>query len=476
MKRRLKPLFCLLIAAVFLLPAAMSPSVVSSNAEAVPRDVLDIIDKVYAAEPGTFPEDEVSEEDWRRVINEGGQAGADLIEYLAEHASVREVESGYDEKSDGLNADYTPCDYSVGYDCITQTETIVDNSEITRTTEEMQAVPRDVLDIIDKVYAAEPGTFPEDEVSEEDWCRVIDEGGKAGEDLVDYLARNASVREIESLDENDERFDDLDSDYTPSDSVSYDCITQTEAAVDNSEITRRTEESQSRNDNFETDKQTSISINEDYIPKAWPDYWHEENPQIYSNTRSTFRLTYSINGKQYIGSAFKIGPYHLGTAGHNLYEPSSGEWAGRITAIPSCRSASPQRPYGTAYSEYMEVGGYWYNSGDATDDWGVIEVDRNTVPDQMTLMSVGDNTSLNGQFVRGQGYPGDMWDTMWLVRGKVTRTGRRLVRVDRVYGYGMSGGPVLNADENRIIGIVRGDTGEFVKFDNWIYNKMNSYR
>jgi hypothetical protein len=77
MKRRLKPLFCLLIAAVFLLPAAISPNVVSGNAEAVPRDVLDIIDKVYAAEPGTFPEDEVSEEDWRRVINEGGKAGED---------------------------------------------------------------------------------------------------------------------------------------------------------------------------------------------------------------------------------------------------------------------------------------------------------------------------------------------------------------------------------------------------------------
>lgn len=367
MKRRLKPLFCLLIAAVFLLPAAMSPNVVSGNAEAVPRDVLDIIDKVYAAEPGTFPEDEVSEEDWRRVINEGG---------------------------------------------------------------------------------------------------------KAGEDLVDYLARNASVREIESLDENDERFDDLDSDYTPSDSVSYDCTTQTVTIVDNSEITRITEEGEDKG--LQIDETTSAV--EDYKPYDWPDYWHEDNPQIYSNTRSTFRLTYSINGKQYIGSAFKIGPYHLGTAGHNLYEPSSGKWAGRITAIPSCRSASPQRPYGTAYSEYMEVGGYWYNSGDATDDWGVIEVDRNTVPDQMTLMSVGDNTSLNGKYTRGQGYPGILEDTLWLIRGKVTRTGRRLVRVDSLYIKGMSGGPVLNADENRIIGIVRGDKGEFVKFDNWIYNKMNSYQ
>ena len=270
MKRRLKPLFCLLIAAVFLLPAAMSPNVVSGNAEAVPRDVLDIIDQVYAAEPGTFPEDEVSEEDWRRVINEGGQAGADLIEYLAEHASVREVESSYDEKSNDLNADYTPCDYSVGYDCITQTETIVDNSEITRTTEEMQAVPRDVLDIIDKVYAAEPGTFPEDEVSEEDWRRVIDEGGKAGEDLVDYLARNASVREIESLDENDEKLNDLDSDYTPSDSVSYDCTTQTVTIVDNSEITRMTEEGEDKG--LQIDETTSAA--EDYEPYDWPYTWH----------------------------------------------------------------------------------------------------------------------------------------------------------------------------------------------------------
>lgn len=135
MKRRLKSLFCLLIATVFLLPATMSSTIVSGDSEEVPQDVLDIIDKVYAAEPGTFPEEEVSEEDWRRVINEGGQAGAELVEYLAQHASVREVESGYDEKSDDLSADYTPCDYSVGYDCITQTETIVDNSEITRITE-----------------------------------------------------------------------------------------------------------------------------------------------------------------------------------------------------------------------------------------------------------------------------------------------------------------------------------------------------
>lgn len=59
----------------------------------------------------------------------------------------------------------------------------------------------------------------------------------------------------------------------------------------------------------------------------------------------------------------------------------------------------------------------------------------------------------------------------------VQSIGARRVEVDFMFLGGMSGGPVMDLD-NYIVGIIRGTSnsnGVFIKFDNWIYNKMTSY-
>lgn len=67
---------------------------------------------------------------------------------------------------------------------------------------------------------------------------------------------------------------------------------------------------------------------------------------------------------------------------------------------------------------------------------------------------------------------------MTLSWGYVTNTARRLVTADYTSTGGQSVSPITDAN-GYIIGIHRGKDNSgrpvFVKFDNWIYNKMCSY-
>ena len=330
-------------------------------------------------------------------------------------------------------------------------------------------VPQDVLVSIQKFYSCEPGTFPDD-VSDEDWSRMLEYGGDAATELFYYIAQHATPGE-ERVTITDEELDELTKDssepYIPvHDPVSYDPHSGEVTQEDVSHIDELVEQLQpiegNSKDNTDYDQTPEIRPNE------YPYFWNEPNPQNFFNTRTTFKLIYRSEGALWVGSAFKINSESLATAGHNLYIPGYG-WSQDMVIIPSWRLDSPQEPYGRAQWTRSTVGGDWFASGDVNDDWGIINVrTANIVPGRLLMRGVG-SSSLNGQWTRGQGYlgrnGGDIY--MHLVVGNVTSTGRRMVRVQRKYVKGMSGGPVIDRND-RIIGIVNNEKG-FIKLDDWIY-------
>lgn len=331
-------------------------------------------------------------------------------------------------------------------------------------------VPRDVLVTIQKFYSCEPGKFPDD-VSDEDWDRLLEYGGDAATELFYYIAQHAAPSE-ERVTITDAEFDELTKDssepYIPANGpVSYDPLSGEVTQEDVSHIDELVEQPQptegNSQNNHEYDQEPEIRPNE------YPYFWNEPNPQNYLNTRTTFKLIYRSEGALWVGSAFKINSQSLATAGHNLYTPGDG-WSQDMVIIPSWRLDSPQEPYGRAQWTRSTVGGDWFANGDVNDDWGIINVrDANIVPGRLLMRGVG-SSNLNGQWTRGQGYIGLLGGNvdMRLVAGNVTSTGRRIVRVQRQYAGGMSGGPVIDRDD-RIIGIVNNEKG-FLKLDDWIYN------
>lgn len=206
--------------------------------------------------------------------------------------------------------------------------------------------------------------------------------------------------------------------------------------------------------------------------------WKEFNPQNYSDTRTVFKLWAHVGGYVYTSTAFKINDKYLGTAGHCVFirdaDNNIEQWADRILCVPAWRPSEPYQPYGNRWASSMECGGNWRSNTDPADDWGVITLTSGISTGYMGMRNWGDNNNHNRETVRISGYAGDS-GAMRLSWGYVTDTGRRLVTADYNSAGGMSGSPIIDKD-GFIVGIHRDAGRRFVKFDNWIYNKMVSYR
>lgn len=167
---------------------------------------------------------------------------------------------------------------------------------------------------------------------------------------------------------------------------------------------------------------------------------------------------------------------NVGCAGHSLYNSDfgSGKWISYVVVIPA-KSAN-NSPYGQAVSTKHEVGGNWADHGDETDDWGVITLDRSFSIGYMGLMAPGNN--IVGWQVRAQGYPDDATQ-MYLISDNVLTATDRYLTFKQKVRPGMSGGPCIEG-RNYIIGIIHAHTSSgtsyIVKFDDWLFNKMSSYR
>lgn len=240
-------------------------------------------------------------------------------------------------------------------------------------------------------------------------------------------------------------------------SYKYDCETGIESYVDGSQFNYPAGE----------EAPTSPSI----APTSYPTDWEEPNPHEYSNTRSTCRILLKVSSLQVEGTGFLISGNAVATAAHVIYDDVYPSWA---IVIPALSTNSPSEPYGRTTAKSFEIGGYYKDNKDQDDDWGVITLNTSfNVGGLLTISKAGD--SINGWWVRLQGYPGDK---MRLTGGNITEVDGRRVRTKATSFSGMSGGPCLDGNDN-IIGIIKGryanGDSRVIKFDDWLYNKLTSY-
>lgn len=329
--------------------------------------------------------------------------------------------------------------------------------------ETQKSIPADLQALIDKAYD------PNNDISESDWQRIINEGGKATQDLLDFIDSIALTRDVYSSGGVDYMEDDPSFDKSGSmDTVEYDPFSKTEKRVNNDYIFDIVPEEDPLNDNIEGLVDGKVLS---HMPKAYPYNWFEYSPQSYADTRSTYYIRFKSNGAWYSGTAFKIGNRYLATAGHNIYDYKSKSWSTNFTLTPA--QSGTNRPYGSTTSIGIEVASRWYNNNDSNYDWGMIKVERTLVSDRLSQLLV-DNVT--GWTVRSQGYldlSGGHY--MHLIRDRVINSWARRCRANMVLDKGKSGGPVLD-ERKYAIGIIIGEKGDFVKFEKDLYNLIATYR
>lgn len=329
--------------------------------------------------------------------------------------------------------------------------------------ETQKPIPADLQALIDKAYD------PNNDISESDWQRIINEGGKATQDLLDFIDSIALTRDVYSSGGVDYMEDDPSFDKSGSmDTVEYDPFSKTEKRVNNDYIFDIVPEEDPLNDNIEGSADGKVLS---LMPKAYPYNWFEYSPQSYADTRSTYYIRFKSNGAWYSGTAFKIGNRYLATAGHNIYDYKSKSWSTNFTLTPA--QSGTKRPYGSTTSIGIEVASRWYNDNDSNYDWGMIKVERTLVSDRLSQLLV-DNVT--GWTVRSQGYldlSGGHY--MHLIRDRVINSWARRCRANMVLDKGKSGGPVLD-ERKYAMGIIIGEKGDFVKFKKDLYNLIATYR
>ena len=329
--------------------------------------------------------------------------------------------------------------------------------------ETQKPIPADLQALIDKAYD------PNNDISESDWQRIINEGGKATQDLLDFIDSIALTRDVYSSGGVDYMEDDPSFDKSGSmNTVEYDPFSKTEKRVNNDYIFDIVPEEDPLNDNIEGSADGKVLS---LMPKAYPYNWFEYSPQSYADTRSTYYIRFKSNGAWYSGTAFKIGNRYLATAGHNIYDYKSKSWSTNFTLTPA--QSGTKRPYGSTTSIGIEVASRWYNDNDSNYDWGMIKVERTLVSDRLSQLLV-DNVT--GWTVRSQGYldlSGGHY--MHLIRDRVINSWARRCRANMVLDKGKSGGPVLD-ERKYAMGIIIGEKGDFVKFEKDLYNLIATYR
>ncbi|HVI42825.1 MAG TPA: trypsin-like peptidase domain-containing protein [Anaerovoracaceae bacterium] len=313
------------------------------------------------------------------------------------------------------------------------------------------------------------GKIPES-ITRSDMELFLKEGGsQVGSILAQISSKSLPIEDLSSgnFDSSSQK-NNLDE---ARNSYSYNPITGSTSYVDGSTYDKEVPDGQ-------TSDGSIISEGSGVKPLDYPPDWYEYDPQNYSNTRSTCKLIIKLKNSSttYLGSGFMIAPNYIATAGHCIYQPDFGGWCDYLIVTPSNRSGNPTQPYGSALSTTVEVGGDWYNGFSENDDWGVAELSQSMSTGYLGLLDAGDN--IIGWGTRAQGYPGSSED-LYLTGGNVLEASGRYIHTTNIVVGGMSGGPLLEG-RDYIIAIVTGkyddNTSRMVKLDDWLFNKLNSYR
>lgn len=189
------------------------------------------------------------------------------------------------------------------------------------------------------------------------------------------------------------------------------------------------------------------------------------------------------NGKTYIGTGFILSNSAVATAGHCVYDSSTGGWATSIKIFPAKHGTV--NPFGYATSTGLSCGAAWKNSGDVSQDWGLIRVSESShLCDKCGCLGLRwqSGTYVNDH-VSIAGYPFEAKSTtpngeyMYKHSGKITsNTSSVLTYKDIDTSGGESGAPVVEYYEDTgytSIGIHRGlinDKNSAVRISEWLFN------
>lgn len=131
------------------------------------------------------------------------------------------------------------------------------------------------------------------------------------------------------------------------------------------------------------------------------------------------QLSMRFNGKDHGGSGVMVGPYHLLTCGHCVYDFDKMFWAEEIDVYPALNGK--MAPFGKAQVTKAYVFKRWVNQGDQQFDIALLLLDQ-PIGDYVGwggLLSTTD-TELEQEKVNITGYPGDKgFKYMWSMSHKL---------------------------------------------------------
>lgn len=170
------------------------------------------------------------------------------------------------------------------------------------------------------------------------------------------------------------------------------------------------------------------------------------------------------------GSGVLVGPRHVLTAGHVVYDHEHGGWFTGITVVPALDDT--YEPYGEAYATKAWSFTGWIQDADPDHDMALIVLDSDIGNSTGWLgMSAASDATLQGSIVNSAGYPGDKQaiydaDYLWGANGTVTALSANTITYSATmdtYG-GQSGSGVWQyfpaSQENYVVAVhAYGDSG-----------------
>ena len=188
-----------------------------------------------------------------------------------------------------------------------------------------------------------------------------------------------------------------------------------------------------------------------------------EKPDIYPNSTNVFMEMFFGKGREELvfnGSGVMVGPQHVLTAAHNVYDNKISEWAEYVKVSPGANSGSAH--FGTS----IVVGAFVpkeYVDGNHKHDLAflVLSEDLGKQTGWATITALNDDEFEDTAF-KVTGYPGDKEaGQLWEMEGRIADTEDEVLKHKIATVQGQSGSPLWQTPKRkppRVVGVhVRGE-------------------
>lgn len=185
------------------------------------------------------------------------------------------------------------------------------------------------------------------------------------------------------------------------------------------------------------------------------------------------------NGNQGSCSGALISTKYVLTAGHCIYNESSGGWATDVEVIPGLNGT--YKPYGSAFATNLRSYTGWTSYEDSNYDFALVTLDRN-MGDTTGWLGYSYYRSINGVTANSGGYPGDRGSgtRLYYHYGSVTRTTAQRVNYPIDTAGGQSGSAVYRVNNSdRYVFAVHTTAGNSfnsgTRIDSQKYDDLNAW-